>query len=279
MNLTTYATADEAYLDTLDLVWTNPDARSAPRGLTIRECYDYGFQVDRKTAETFPIKTGVPERDEKIKEYTRKEFLLYKSFTNRAEDFAKASSFWTGLANPDGTVNSNYGRLIFHDKTCGDPIMEALGNSAYRYTYEERLRTPFEWAVLSLLADHDSRQAFIRLSTPRHQWWGNKDQVCTMHLHLRITPPPAGEAGDRLMMTAVMRSNDVVKGLTYDMPFFTYVQSEVLAALRIGRELPYAGFASLPDVQIGPYRHFAHSMHLYDRDREVIESILNHNRG
>ena len=278
MRWTTFEKMNEAYLDVLESVWRTPDCRTAPRGMTVRERIDLGFEVKRATAEVFPVQTGWPERDEKIRDYTRKEMLLYKSGTEKAEDFAKASSFWLGLANPDGTVNSNYGALIFKKKSVGDPIMEGLGNSAVALTYQERQRTPFEWALLCLLADRDSRQAFVRLSLPSHQWWGNRDQVCTMHLHFRVLPPPPGEDGDRLTMTTVMRSNDVVKGLTYDMPFFMYVQSEMLAALRLGRELPYGGFSSMPDVQIGPYRHFAHSMHCYDRDSDLIENILKNSR-
>src|ERR1019366_7387377 len=98
-----YKTASEAYLETLSDVYLNPDFRSSPRGLPIREKIDYMFKVENPTSD--PIVTLDLERNKVIEDYTRKEFELYNSCSNSASDFAKASAFWKHIANPDSTIN------------------------------------------------------------------------------------------------------------------------------------------------------------------------------
>lgn len=181
------------------------------------------------------------ERNEKIKKYTHAEFDLYESGKNRAEDFAKHAPFWREIANPDGTVNSAYGYLIYVRRTCGE-----------REPY-----TPWEWARTSLERDKDTRQAFIRFSLPEHQWFGNKDQVCTMHGQFMIRD-------DHLHLTIVMRSNDVVKGLVYDMPWFNWLIYKMRDQL----------IPTYPDLKIGTYTHFAHSLHMYERDLPLVLDMI-----
>lgn len=61
----------DAYLTALDHVYNNPEYKSAPRGLPIRERVDYMFTVLNPTAE--PITTLDEERNKVIADYTRKE--------------------------------------------------------------------------------------------------------------------------------------------------------------------------------------------------------------
>ena len=75
-----------------------------------------------------------------------------------AETWGKITKFWNGIANPDGTVNSAYGWLIFGDRSCGDPPMNG-----------KPLMTPWEWALKSLTTDKETRQAYLRISQPRHE--------------------------------------------------------------------------------------------------------------
>ena len=113
-----YQTIHEAYIETLKDIYFNYDYRAAPRGLPVREKTDYSFQIQNPVAEA--IITKDPERNKVIASYTAKEVELYNSCANTASEFGKASKFWEKLANPDGTVNSAYGYLIWKNKSHGN---------------------------------------------------------------------------------------------------------------------------------------------------------------
>jgi thymidylate synthase len=257
----TYRTLHEAYLASLADVYDNPDHVAEPRGQRTREKLNYQFVVTEPTVE--PVVTHDPERNEVIKDYTAKEVALYDSGTNRAEDFGRASKFWLKLANPDGTVNSAYGYLIWNNKSHGNAAFE-IGKQYNEMALEERFaaatavtRTPWEWAKESLLADKDTRQAILRFSLPCHQWKGNKDQVCTLHGLFLIRD-------NKLNLSINMRSNDLTLGLVYDLPWF------ISLIYRMRDELK----GTYPDLGIGTYSHYVHSLHIYDRDEEKILKML-----
>lgn len=239
----TYTDTNSAYLGTLKDIYQNYDFITSPRGLTIREKINYSFVVENPSSD--PIETLDITRNKVIANYTQKEFELYNSGTNSAAAFAKASKFWEKIANPDGTVNSAYGYLIWVNDSCGNPEFGGM------------LTTPWAWAKRSLIADKNTRQAVMRFSLPEHQWEGNKDQPCTMHANWLIRD-------DKLHLSVVMRSNDVVLGLVYDLPWFCSLMDKMLDELK----------PTYPDLQKGSYTHFVHSMHAYERDISTIEKML-----
>jgi len=271
-----YENIHQAYLGTLEDVYFNYEYRAAPRGLPVREKTDYSFRILNPVNE--PIVTKDAERNKTIVTYTEKETELYNSCTNSVEDFAKASKFWEKLANPDGTVNSAYGYLIWECKSHGSAF-EVLGpyikrevsptgvvtmTSPSPYKQQELFdenppfaRTPWEWAKQSLIRDKDTRQAFLRFSLPGHQWFGNKDQTCTMHANFLIRE-------DKLNLSVVMRSNDLWLGLTYDLPWFISLIDRMVEELK-----PH-----YPQLTKGCYTHTVHSLHLYERDEEKIKKAL-----
>ena len=136
-----YDTTSEAYLGTLKDVFINYDYIAAPRDQKVREKYDYQFKVLYPTAD--PIVTLDLLRNSVIADYTRKEMALYLSGSNKVADFAKASKFWEKLANPDKTINSAYGHLIWHNKSAGNPIFERGKDQEYPL-YHSNKRTPWE---------------------------------------------------------------------------------------------------------------------------------------
>lgn len=262
-----YNTVSEAYLGTLSDVYNNPDVRSSPRGQPCREKLDYSFRVIKP--DVSPIVTRDPKRNEVIAGYTAKEVELYDSCTNSAEDFGKASKFWLSLANPDGTVNSAYGHLIWAKKSHGSDfeqekyIAEAAKNPGEGNLYMMRSvrRTPWEWAKESLIRDKDTRQAILRFSLPEHQWMGNKDQTCTLSGNFLIR-------NDELHFSIVMRSNDLTLGLVYDLPWFCGLMDKMIDELK-----PF-----YPDLKKGHYTHIVHSLHIYERDETKILSMLGENK-
>lgn len=258
-----YYSIHDAYLATLAEIYDNPDSTSAPRGQKVREKFNYQFTI--LDPKPIPIVTCDDERNKVIQDYSQKEFDLYESCSNSAEDFGKASKFWLKLANPDGTVNSAYGYLVFKNKSHGSDFEQETyvveppkfpGDGSLSRSRPVR-RTPWEWAKASLIADKDSRQAIIRFSLPEHQWVGNKDQTCTMHGIFMIRD-------NKLNLTINMRSNDLTLGLVYDLPWFI--------SLMYKMQLELAD--TYPDLQIGSYTHYVHNLHIYDRDEERILKML-----
>ncbi len=272
-----YENADEAYLGTLADVYDNPEYTASPRGQKTREITDCTFRILNPVAKF--IETKDPERNETIKLYSDKEFKIYNKCTNRVEDFIKISKFWGKLANPDGTINSAYGYLIWKNPSMGCPKYEhalydkyvkelneaqAIGAIEYpelvrlRNEFKEKFpRTPWEWAKTSLLNDKDTRQAILRFSLPQHQYLGNKDQTCTLHGNFMIRE-------NKLNLSITMRSNDLMLGLVYDLPWFIFL------IYRMRDELK----ETYPDLEIGHYTHTSHSMHIYDKNEEAILKML-----
>lgn len=261
----TYNDIHTAYLGTLQDIYFEYEYRASPRGLPIREKTDYTFRINNPTAEA--IVTKDLERNKVIADYTAKEVELYNSGTNKAADFAKASKFWASLANPDGTVNSAYGHLIWYKKSSGNAYYEDIvtNNAAFLdnglvNALDEYRRTPWEWAKQCLVSDKDSRQAIVRFSLPEHQWVGNKDQTCTMHANFLIRD-------DKLNLSVVMRSNDLVLGLVYDLPWFVSLIDRMVDELK----------PTYPNLTKGSYTHTVHSLHIYERNEEMVKKMLGMN--
>jgi thymidylate synthase len=255
-----YETLSEAYLGTLEDIWFNPEYKCSPRGQAIREITNYSFKVLKPTSDS--IVTKDLARNVVIADYTDKEKKLYDSGSNKVEDFAKASKFWNNIANPDKTITSAYGYLIYYNKSHGNPAFETHNLSLEEFHRNPRvndycMRTPYEWAKQALIADKDTRQALIRFSLPEHFWVGTRDLTCTLHMNFLIRD-------DKLNMSVVLRSNDLVKGLVYDASWFVSVQERMLADLK----------STYPNLEIGEYYHMAHSLHAYERDEKVILGML-----
>lgn len=259
-----YKTIHEAYLGTIADIYDNPDSVSAPRGQKVREKFNYQFRVE--DPHPVAIVTHDEKRNMTIESYSEKEFELYDSCTNSAEDFGKASKFWLTLANPDGTVNSAYGYLIWKNKSHGSDfeqeyvdhpfLSDGEGPGSVKIPKPVR-RTPWEWAKESLIADKDTRQAILRFSLPEHQWKGNKDQTCTLHGYFQIRD-------NKLSLTINMRSNDMTLGLVYDLPWFISLIYKMRDELK----------DVYPDLEIGSYTHYVHNLHIYDRDEDKILKML-----
>jgi thymidylate synthase len=256
----TYKNIHEAYLDALQQVWYFPDFIASPRGMPVREILNYTFTVSDPVSE--PIITKDLERNKVIADYTAKEVELYNSRSNRVEDFAKASKFWEKIANPDGTINSAYGYLIWENKSCGNENYEYTKKRSFEdggisIRAQSIYRSPWEWCLESLKADKDTRQAILRFSLPEHQYMGNKDQTCTMHGNFLIR-------NDKLYFSVVMRSNDLFRGLVYDLPFFVSLMDKMIDELK----------PTYPTLTKGDYTHVVHSCHIYEKDKDAILKML-----
>jgi len=106
--------------------------------------------------------------------------------------------------------------------------------------------------VRLLKRKRSTRQAVIQLFDASDLLKKHKDVPCTCVLQLLIRR-------NKLHMFTYMRSNDVFKGLPYDIFAFTFLQ-EILART--------------VDANLGSYWHAAASLHLYDEDRSKANRFL-----
>ena len=228
----------EVYDRAMDMLFNNYEYASKPRGLEVHECLNVGLFIEDPSKNLFKyedksltLPTG----------YVKKEMCLYLLGTDNAKDFSKASKFWDNIKTDKGKINSAYGNLIFN---------ASLKDG----------RSQFDWAFDCLKNDKDSRQAFMRYNNTTHQYDGNKDVPCTFiqMFHIR---------NNKLHTTVEMRSNDIIKGTTYDIPSFILFQR--LMWLRL-KEV-------YSDLELGTFTNFANSFHLYSTDFELVEKRL-HNQ-
>lgn len=226
----------ELYQKAMLQVYENYDFCTKPRNMNIRECMNVFMQLNNPFSNLFKsndklvtLQTG----------YLKKELSLYLSGSFTADHFAKASRFWDTIKNPDDTINSAYGYLIFSKPN-------------------EHGYTQFDWAVKSLQQDKDSRQAIMHFNSTEHQRDGIRDFPCTLTATFHIRD-------NKLNMTTVMRSNDIRKGLQYDLPFFTMLQR--LVQLRLVT-------TTYPTLEMGTYSHLSQSLHIYENDFEYAQKVI-----
>jgi thymidylate synthase len=202
--------------------------RNDPRGLLTMELCDAWLIIEDVSN---PV-VSLPERDINIR-YLMGEMEWYNSGSLLAKDIHKYSKFWTTLADSNGTINSNYGFLALIEKWSG--------------------KSQVEWCINSLKKDKHTRQAVINYNQPRHKYEGVKDFVCTLTQQFVVR-------NGKLDMVVLMRSNDLIFGLTYDIPWFVSVLRTVSEAT---------------GIPMGTYNHYASSLHVYEKHFKMVEAMAN----
>ncbi len=191
---------------------------ATPRGLKVKEALITGFMIKPEYCIT-----DFEARKFNFK-YLAGETYWFLTQENSTETIDKFSNFWNNIKNPDGTVNSNYGKLLFGKQ--------------------------MNWVINSLKKDSDTRQAIAYVGGPDFQFEGNKDFVCTQYLLFFIR-------NNELHMKVQMRSNDIFYGLSYDAPFFSTIQQTVyLNLLSTYPELKLGGYFHFSDNTHYYERHF-----------------------
>jgi thymidylate synthase len=232
MHVFTGETFAECYKESLDNVMAYGRNAEA-RGTSSKELLDVALVVlDPRSC----LYTNT-YRSSQLK-YIAAEFLWYYMGRNDVAFIAKWAKFWEVIQNEDGTANSAYGNLIFKTKN-------------------EHGFSQYQWAINSLMADKDTRQAVMHFNLPVHQFVGNKDFVCTMYVNTHIRD-------NKLYMKLNIRSNDAIWGTPTDAAFFCSLQMQMLAHLQ----------TVYPDLQLGTYTHCADSYHVYDRHYVLTNNML-----
>ena len=244
--MNSYKTFTEAYMATLKDVWENYDYEV--KGNQTRyndddtiEKIDYSFKILEPTI-------GVPQtksekRNTIMEEYAKKEVELFDK--GNIDSMGKISKIWDLIKNPDGTINANYGYMVYH-------LLDA-GNDSF----SKNKVSQWEWAFTRLKEEQNTCQAILFFSRPKDQWFGNKDIPCTVYIQFLIRE-------DKLNLYGYMRSNDLIYGTPYNINYFIILLYRMREQL-----LPF-----YPNLKIGTYTHHATSLHIYKRNYDKVKEML-----
>lgn len=155
-------------------------------------------------------------------------FLWYLHGDQDATYMANVSPEWKSKI---GDCHSNYGQYVWFENQ-------------------------FNVAIDRLTSDPASRQAVILFNRPSVSCSSTRDHICTTSLQFLIRD-------NRLCVICTMRSNDLISGTTYDVPFFKILHMMAYAVLK----------ARLPGLTLGPYYHNVGSMHFYLRDYVMVRKM------
>jgi thymidylate synthase len=223
----------DIYKEILTDLLNAPEYITKPRGMEVKEIINCIIEVQKPNMNMFKS-----EHRSSVEKYVAAELLWYFSGTNKTDFIENYASMWAQLKDKNNEVNSAYGHLLFEEEN-------------------KHGLNQYEWVIETLKKDKDSRQAFMHFNKPDHQFFENKDQVCTLTALFHIRE-------DKLHMTLNMRSNDVILGFMTDFTFFNMLHQQVYLHLK----------KYYKKLQMGMYTHTSHSMHLYSRHYELVEKML-----
>lgn len=233
-----YKNFQEAYYGMINKLLTEGKEVTV-RGLDMLELIPGYFEVENPRDRLL----NIDSRNKLIGKYIFGELLWYLSGNDDVKFISKYSKMWANLSDDGVHNNSAYGKYIFNE-------MNIAGEGIHNDKLEAGVKTQWEHVKDVLTKDPFSRQAVIHIKPI--QMYDTKDTVCTFFLHFFIRE-------GKLDMITSMRSNDIMFGLTYDLFMFTFLQE--LMAAELG-------------IEVGTYRHFASNFHLYKKDMEKINKIL-----
>ena len=164
---------------------------------------------------------------------------------------AEAAQLIGGVSHPQLLLQINPTMERFMDwRLVWDPkdeirILEQHG------AYGPRVTSTMPKVLAKLKEDPNTRQAVATIFDPRKDYTETADVPCTLSLQFMIRH-------NLLELFVTMRSNDVWWGTAYDV--FQFTQLQITTARMLG-------------IDVGPYHHYANSMHTYQRDWDSIHKL------
>ena len=221
----------DCYLSLISDVYNDPDFIVSPRGQKVKEKLAMKF-----TLEDPRCRIPTTRARNFSMQYMIAELLWYLSGDDSTAWISNYSSFWNKISDDGTTANSAYGARIFKPH----PRIAMSGLIQWDYILEE------------LHNDPDSRRAVIHIRSPWDSVKAKLDVPCTLTLQFFIRD-------EKLYMVTHMRSSDLILGIAYDIPAFTFFQE--LLAMELG-------------IGLGTYTHVSNSLHIYERHFPMVEEML-----
>lgn len=221
----------DCYIALVNKVYNSPEYTSSPRGMNVKEVLGCTFKI-KDPRSRIPF---VAPREFST-QYMIAELLWYLSGDNSTSWISNYSSFWKKISDDGSTANSAYGARIFcpHDRIAGGKL------------------TQWDYIKGELTSDPDSRRAVIHIRSPWDSIYAKLDVPCTLTLQFFIRD-------EKLHMISNMRSSDLILGIAYDIPAFTFFQEMLAFELNVG---------------LGEYIHMSNSLHIYERHFSMAKAIL-----
>lgn len=190
-----------------------------------------------------PSILGIPDYD-----YICREIAWYDSASRRVSDMpAPVPPIWKMIADENGEVNSNYGRLVFHEDN----------------------DFQFQQVVKTLRNSPMSRQAVMIYTRPDIHITAGSDFICTNVVQYLIRE-------GRLHAVVQMRSNDAVFGYRNDYAWQRVVMTRLLRELKKGTLGPITTATAeiLSKLKMGTITWQVGSLHIYPRHYPLLEAAI-----
>lgn len=171
-------------------------------------------------------------------EYEKAELAWYFSGNTDPSYIIPHAKLWDKIRNPDGTINSNYGNLVFYKER------------------EDKLPS-FEFAYKSFLADKNTRQGTMTYNDGSANYIGVKDYICSQVQDFIIR--------DNILHCFVyLRSSDAIWGLQYNMPWWSIVHQNLRLKL----------LKKYEDLVLGKVVVKIKSAHIYENHFNLVDKML-----
>lgn len=262
--MATLATLSEAYLHALHQLWYHPqyehhgvspdDLKDSDHPATkIPQWYfNKGAHTEivnfsmviTEPSDKEDIVTRSAQRNKVIYDYSAAETIMFDN--GDLVNIKQLSKVWQVIANPDGTINANYGHMVYK--------LKDAGNSKF----SDNFQSQWDWAKSRLLLLKKTNQSYLHFNRPQHQWDENLDQPCCMFIQFQIRD-------NRLSLYVNMRSNDAVYGLPYNLLYFVKLMHRMLAELKA---------VKYPELTLGDLFYHTTSLHYYMKHAQRMRDML-----
>lgn len=195
------------------------------------------------------FKVAGEKRTKLMNNYMNRERMLFDQGVINADEMGKISVIWKKIENPDGTINANYGYMVYHLKDAGNPA------------YSSEMMTQWEWCQNRLSENLHTLQAIMHFNRPKDQYVDNLDQPCTVFTQFTVVD-------GRLNFHSFMRSNDVIYGMPYNLAYFKVL---------LDRMLDWLNSECGANLKHGCIYHNVTSLHLYEDKKWIAEKIVGDN--
>lgn len=207
-----YINAQEAFESIYTQILSSGENRSNGNA-NWKSLYNVGFEILNPTDNL--IETDWRKWS---KDYADLEWSWYLSGNRNADEIARHAKIWKSCQDDMGNVNSNYG-------------------------WQWRRNNQIDYVINELKSNRDTRRAAITIYDAKEWETYTKDTPCTYAIWFNII-------GDKLNMSVMMRSNDLVYGFCNDQYCFSNIQKMIAKELLL---------------DIGTYYHFVNDIHIYER--------------
>lgn len=190
-----------------------------------------------------PSILGIPDYD-----YISREIGWYDSMSRRVIDMMTppVPPIWKQIADENGDVNSNYGRLVYHKDNGGQ----------------------FQQVARTLRNSPMSRQAVMIYTRPDIHATAGGDFICTNVVQYLIRE-------GRLHAIVQMRSNDAVFGYRNDYAWQRVVMVRLLRELKATAGAAFPTNAEiLSTLKMGTITWQVGSLHIYPRHYPLLEAAI-----